>query len=164
MGFLAPALPFRHSFLVKSILESVWKRACVKNVYGLGVDSEQSSGSSEMNAIRVQKGQFTVNGDTVIHTPTGAKFFARPGESELVNWDLGLAVRGRLEQDYDEGELRSVAAEVLEQRFVVQPVHVPRWLAVVQDVRAAVPPRYIAGGSIVAALLGMGAMLGRVSF
>src|SRR5450432_351259 len=77
------------------------------------------TGHVKMNAIRIDKREFTINGDTAIHTPTGAKFFAEPGGVEVVNWDWGTALPGRLMDEYEEQELLAVAAEVLEERFVV---------------------------------------------
>jgi hypothetical protein len=131
--------------------------------------SMQVANSPDVKEARVQKWQFTIEGDTAIHTPTGAKFFAFPGSPEMANWDMGLALPGRLEDEYDERELLLVAAEVLEERFIVHPLPVPRWVLIAQDMRAAIPLRpsrasYFTCGSIIAALIGLGIVLRGFSF
>jgi hypothetical protein len=129
----------------------------------------QAVNSSDVKEARVQKWQFTIERDTAIHTPTGAKFFAFPGSPEMANWDMGLAQPGRLEDEYDEQELLSVAAEVLGERFIVYPLPIPRWVTIAQDMRAAIPIRpgrasYLTGGSIIAALIALGIVLSGFSF
>ena len=112
-----------------------------------------------MNAIRIDKREFTINGDTAIHTPTGAKFFAEPGGIEVVNWDWGTALPGRLMDEYEEQDLLVVAAEVLEERFVVEPVPVPIWTKL-HDLGGNVRVRsYLTGGAFLALLAGLGAMI-----
>ena len=129
----------------------------------------QATDSADVKEARVQKWQFTIQGDLAIHTPTGAKFFAFPGSPEMANWDMGLALPGRLEDEYDEQELLAVAAEVLEERFIVHPLPVPRWVTIAHDMRAAIPlhpgrASYLAGGSIIAALIALGIVLSGASF
>jgi hypothetical protein len=128
-----------------------------------------ATSSADVKEARVQKWQFTIHGDMAIHTPTGAKFFAFPGSPEMANWDMGLALPGRLEDGYDEQELLLVAAEVLEERSIVHPLPIPRWVTVAQDIRAAIPlpqsrASYLTGGSIIAALIGLGIVLRGFSF
>ena len=129
----------------------------------------QAASSSDVKEARVQKWQFTIERDTAIHTPTGAKFFAFPGSPEMANWDMGLALPGRLEDEYDQQELLSVAAQVLQERFMVHPLPVARWLTIAQDMRAAISLRhgrasYLTGGSIIAALIALGIVLCGFSF
>jgi hypothetical protein len=60
--------------------------------------------------------QFAVGPYQVQHIPTGAKFGAYPGESDLcyINWGRVIAERGA-PNDYCE-ELRKIARELLQER------------------------------------------------
>ena len=62
--------------------------------------------------------QYNIVGEIAIHEPTQARFFAQPGQLELVNWDWGHAES--LDDEYDRTEMMRIAAQPLSGRLSLQ--------------------------------------------
>jgi hypothetical protein len=67
---------------------------------------------------KVEREQFEVHADTVLHTPTGARFGARPGDARLIDIDPGLTGKpiasGAV---YDLADVERVALQLLAERL-----------------------------------------------
>lgn len=71
-----------------------------------------------MPNVRVSKNQFVLEGDQVVHAPTGAWWKSRPNSSSL--WSLGMERLGAALSNGDEYDIRKVeeiALSVLRKRL-----------------------------------------------
>lgn len=70
-----------------------------------------------MSQVFVELAQFTIVGDTAIHGPTQARFFAKPGRTEVERCDWGNADRRGCE--YDKDEIMCIAKQLLAARLSI---------------------------------------------
>ena len=66
---------------------------------------------------KVTRDQFEVKQDAVLHTPTGATFFARPDDGRVMDIDAGLAGDKASRKDFDIQDLERVARQLLAERL-----------------------------------------------
>jgi hypothetical protein len=67
---------------------------------------------------KVLRDQFSLNGDMVVHLPTGAKWIAHPKDPQLAA--LFMSRLGSVldnGDEYDRREAHSIAVEILEERI-----------------------------------------------